>query len=128
MIKVAVGIIRNEGRVLLCQRKKTARYGLKWEFPGGKVENGEPIEECLRRELEEELGISATIGELYHRQRYEYPDSGIFDVFYYVVPFFSGDIRNRVFASWQWVPLHLLSSYDILEGNREIVVKLMEEL
>ncbi|MFI5251535.1 MAG: NUDIX domain-containing protein [Bacteroidota bacterium] len=127
MIKVAVGIIVKDGKALLCQRKKTMRYGLKWEFPGGKVENGEPLEECLRRELEEELGIAATIGPLYHRRQYEYPDSGIYDVFYYKVESYAGNIRNRVFEQCEWAPIESLVSYDILEGNRHVISMLMEE-
>jgi 8-oxo-dGTP diphosphatase len=127
MIKVAVGIIIDDGKVLLCQRKKSAPYGLKWEFPGGKVEDGEPVEECLRRELAEELGISAVIGQLYHRQHYLYPDSGTFDVFYYHVESFSGAIQNHVFESFEWVPVQSLTSYDILEGSRDVVNKLMQK-
>src|SRR5947207_124773 len=79
MIKVAVGIIFQKGttpelsRVLLCQRNQRSRYALKWEFPGGKLENNEPLEGCLRRELHEELGIDAEIGGLFHHQHYVYP-------------------------------------------------------
>ena len=130
MIKVAAGIIIADGgsfdskRVLLAQRKQSARYALKWEFPGGKLENNEPLEECLRRELREELGITAEIGSLFHHQHYVYPDSGSFDVFYYLVRRFSGEIVNHVFARWQWVPVGDLASFDILEGNRDVVLKL----
>src|SRR6266436_5879884 len=76
MIKVAVGIILRDGGspgsggVLLAQRKHSARYALRWEFPGGKLEDHEPLEECLRRELREELGISAEIGPLFHHQHH----------------------------------------------------------
>ncbi|MBI4547818.1 MAG: (deoxy)nucleoside triphosphate pyrophosphohydrolase [Ignavibacteriae bacterium] len=130
MITVTVGIIMNDGRVLLCQRKRSSRYGLKWEFPGGKLEHKEPMEECLKRELHEELGIRADIGSLFHRQHYVYPDSGSYDVFYYLVRRYSGEISNPAFggafAQLQWVPIGKLSSYDILEGNREAVQKLIE--
>lgn len=127
MIQVAVGIIINDGKVLLCQRKKTARYGLKWEFPGGKVESGEEIIVCLRRELHEELAIDAVIGDLYHQQHCLYPDSGTFDVFYYLVPAFKGEIVNHVFESYEWTPISNLGQYDILEGNTDVVQKLMSE-
>jgi 8-oxo-dGTP diphosphatase len=132
MIKVAVGIIlqngaaSGSGRVLLCQRTQTARYALKWEFPGGKLENNEPLEECLRRELREELGIAAEVGTLFHHQHFVYPDSGSFDVFYYFVKSFTGEIVNKVFARWQWVPLTELHQYDILEGNRDVIRRLAE--
>lgn len=127
MINVAVGIIIQENRVLLCQRKRTARYALKWEFPGGKVEAGEQIDECLKRELHEELGIDATIGELYYRQSYQYQDSGTFDVFYHMVHSYAGELINHVFESFQWVPINELTQFDILEGNRTVVQRLMEE-
>ena len=131
MVKVTVGIIIQPGavtpsRVLLCQRKKTSRYGLKWEFPGGKVEDAETVTDCLRRELREELNIEASIGELYHRQNYVYPDSGTFDVHYYIVLSFSGHLANRVFESVAWVPLNDLENFDILEGNKDVVQKLMK--
>ena len=127
MVDVAVGIIMHENRVLLCQRKRTARYGLKWEFPGGKVEPNESIESCLRRELYEELTIDATIGALYHRQHYVYPDSGTFDVYYYMVESYTGEIQNRVFESFSWVSIKDLLQYDILEGNKDVVEKLVKE-
>jgi 8-oxo-dGTP diphosphatase len=135
MIKVAVGIIIQNGLgtgttincVLLCQRKKSARYGLKWEFPGGKLEDGETPEDCLQRELREELSISARIGQLYHQQHYIYPDSGIFDVFYYKVDAFTGTMVNHVFESFEWTPIAKLLEYDILDGNREVAAKLVKE-
>jgi 8-oxo-dGTP diphosphatase len=132
MINVAVGILLREGpasgsrMVLLCQRKSSARYPLKWEFPGGKVEPNEHIDEALRRELHEELGISASIGTLYHQQLYTYPDNGTFDVHYYLVPHFTGELTNRVFESFAWVPIARLPEYDILEGNRDVVTKLID--
>ncbi|HLX13555.1 MAG TPA: NUDIX domain-containing protein [Bacteroidota bacterium] len=124
MIVVAVGLIIDNGKVLLCQRKKTARYALKWEFPGGKKEHGETIEDCLRRELREELEIDAEIGALYHRQGYNYSDSGSFDVHYYIVPSYRGEMKNHVFESIEWIPLSSLLSYDILEGNTDVARKL----
>lgn len=132
MITVAVGIIIKEDpspesrMVLLCQRKSTGRYPLKWEFPGGKLEPNERPEECLRRELFEELHITGTIGTLYYQQHYTYPDSGAYDVLYYLVPHFSGEMANRVFERFEWVPIARLPEYDILEGNRDVVTKLID--
>jgi len=132
MIHVAVGIIiQHNGApswpcVLLCQRKKAARYEFKWEFPGGKVENDENAMECLRRELSEELGISAEIGPLFHRQSAVYGDGGSFDVSYYLIEVFTGEIVNRVFETTRWVPVEELRSYDILTGNRDVVQRLIQ--
>lgn len=61
-IQVACAIIEKEGKVLSTQRSKSMSLPLKWEFPGGKINNGESLIECLKRELREELGIEAAIG------------------------------------------------------------------
>ena len=81
---------------------------------------------ALRRELHEELGIDASVGTLYHQQQYTYPDNGTFDVHYYLVPHFTGTLVNRVFESFAWVPIDRLPEYDILEGNRDVVTKLID--
>jgi 8-oxo-dGTP diphosphatase len=125
MIKVAVGILTNDSRLLLCQRTKSSRYPLKWEFPGGKIEPGETPDQGLKRELHEELSIDAEIGELFDQQHSFYPDSGAYDVYYYMVPSFSGRMINRVFETTAWVTPGDIAGYDILEGNREIVQKLI---
>jgi len=124
MIKVAVGIITLGSQVLVCQRKKSSRYPLKWEFPGGKFEDGESAEQCLRRELREELSIDANVGGEFFHQEWLYPDSGSFEVFYRVVPSFSGIIRNNVFEQIRWVHRAELTDIDMLDGNRDVVEKL----
>lgn len=127
MIKVAVGIITINSQVLVCQRKKTSRYALKWEFPGGKLENGESVEHCLRRELQEELSIDAIIGEEFFRQQWFYPDSGSFEVFYHRIPSYSGTIRNNVFEQILWAHFSELTRIDMLEGNREVISQLKSQ-
>ena len=124
-LPVVCALIERAGRVLLARRPAHKHLALKWEFPGGKVENGETIKDCLRRELLEELGIHADIGELFHRQQYVYPDSGTFDIFYHLVQSHSGTISNRAFSAIQWVPMNQLPQLDILEGNRDVVQKLL---
>jgi 8-oxo-dGTP diphosphatase len=54
---VAIGVVERDGRLLICRRKKLARFGGCWEFPGGKCEPGEMPSDCLRRELLEEVGL-----------------------------------------------------------------------
>ncbi len=125
MVTVAVGIIQQGGTVLLCLRPDGKPYARQWEFPGGKLEAGETPEECLRRELEEELGIHAQIGDLFHRQSHLYPDSGRFDVYYYIISSYAGTLTNHVFEELRWVPVAHLDSYDNLEGNRDVIRKLM---
>ncbi len=127
MIKVAVGILFHPSspgsapEVLLCQRRAGSKYALKWEFPGGKVEPGEEVEDCLVRELREELGITADEVTLFHRQQAVYPDSGHYEVWYFLVENSSGTPVNRVFNRIEWVPVDDLPEYDILEGNLDVV-------
>ncbi len=121
MVKVAVGIITINSQVLVCQRKKTSRYALKWEFPGGKLENGESVEHCLHRELLEELSINAVVGKEFFRQEWLYPDSGSFEVFYHLVPSYGGTIRNNVFEQIRWFNLSELARVDMLEGNKDAI-------
>jgi 8-oxo-dGTP diphosphatase len=132
MKQVAVGIIKRNGLVLACQRKSTAVYPLKWEFPGGKIEQGESPAQALARELHEELGIHALIGAEIHRQEWTYREwgpehDGSFRVHYFLVTEYAGDPVNRAFHDIRWVAASDLLTMDILEGNREVVVKLADE-
>lgn len=133
MKTVAVGILLDRGRVLACQRTATARYPLKWEFPGGKLEPGEEPQDTLRRELREELEIEPTALEEFHRQEWIYPEGvddprrdGAFRVFYFLVTGFRGTPVNRVFRDIRWVTPAELLAMDILEGNRDAVHRLLE--
>jgi 8-oxo-dGTP diphosphatase len=124
MKQVAVGILRKNGSVLVCQRKRGSRYELKWEFPGGKVEAGESFDQCLRREIREELSVEVQGIDEMEIQRSHYSDGGTFEVAYCFVNSFEGEPRNNVFEQVRWVTTEELNKLDILEGNREIVKKL----
>jgi mutator protein MutT len=127
MIKVAVGIIWSQGSILLCRRRRDVKYPFKWEFPGGKIEEGETAEKCLKRELAEELAIRATVGEEFHSQHTIYPDAGTFDVRYFIIHSYEGTLENRAFSEIRWVLPANLREYDVLEGNREVIRRLVEE-
>lgn len=127
MTRVAVGIIRKNGNILLCQRKKGSRYELKWEFPGGKVEPGESFLECLKRELEEELSIRVHSVDRMEFGTWHYNDGGVYEVAFCFISDFEGEPRNNVFAQIQWVKPPDLPAFDILEGNKDIVRELARE-
>src|SRR2546426_1113095 len=76
MKRVVAALILKNGKVLVCQRTRHQSMPLKWEFPGGKIEDGEQPRDALRRELEEELGIDAQIGEEVARIRHDYKNGG----------------------------------------------------
>lgn len=124
---VSAGILFSENSILVCQRKRTAPYPLQWEFPGGKIEQGETSAECLRRELQEELSINAVIGEVLHEQTWHYPNAGTFHITFHRVISFTGKLRNNVFEQFAWLPVSELSTLPLLEGNKP-VARLLQQL
>jgi 8-oxo-dGTP diphosphatase len=94
---------------------------LKWEFPGGKIEEGEQPRDALRRELEEELGIHATIGDEVARIQHEYPNGGMVELRFYLVREYAGEIENRIFRDMQWAEPKNLRGFDFLEADLTLV-------
>jgi 8-oxo-dGTP diphosphatase len=124
MTRVAVGVLQKGGKILACQRKKGSRYGLKWEFPGGKLEPGETILECLKRELFEELSLSVRDIDRVQTQSTFYEDGGMFEVAYCFVTQFTGEARNNAFEEIRWVTISELRALDNLKGNEAFVASL----
>jgi len=94
---VAAALIVRGGEVLICQRRPDQPMALQWEFPGGKIEAGESPEQALARELDEELGIQATIGPRIIRIRHNYRHGGAVDLEFFAVHEFAGELQNRIF-------------------------------
>ncbi|MGO8788174.1 MAG: (deoxy)nucleoside triphosphate pyrophosphohydrolase [Terriglobia bacterium] len=122
-ILVVAGIIQNGDRILICQRQRADAYGLQWEFPGGKVNEGETLPAALHRELEEELTIQAEVGGEVFRLRHHYPDRYVEVVFFAIVNF-DGEARNQVFEAIVWAPRAQLPQYHFLEADRELVTRI----
>ena len=124
-IMVTAGIILHGEKILICQRHRSDPYGLQWEFPGGKVRDSEELEASLRRELREELGIDASIGEEVYRLRHRYPDRYV-EVVFFRVDSYRGEPVNHVFEAIEWVPRRELARYNFLEADRELVDRIAE--
>ena len=120
LIPVAAGILVRDERILICQRHRSDRYGLQWEFPGGKVGSGETPDQALRRELEEELAIQAEIGPEVSRVRHLYPDRYV-EVVFFRVDSFAPEPRNQVFEAIAWAGRDELPAYRFLDADRELV-------
>jgi len=121
MITVTAGILTDGERVLICQRRAGSRFPLKWEFPGGKVEDGELPEACLRRELREELAIEAEVGPEIYRTDYCYPNGFAVRLLFFRILHYAGTPTNRAFERIEWARRADLTGYDFLEADRELV-------
>jgi 8-oxo-dGTP diphosphatase len=121
MKRVVAGLIVQNGKLLVCQRTRHQTMPLKWEFPGGKIEEREQPRDALRRELEEELGIEAAVGDEVVRIQHEYPNGGMVELRFFIVRAFKGEIENRIFKDIQWASPQDLPKYDFLEADLTLV-------
>lgn len=124
-LPVMAAIIQQGDRVLICQRKEGALAG-KWEFPGGKLENGETPEECLVREIQEELGITIRVGDIFQAVHSHY-DHGDFLVIGYLATHVAGEITLRVHSACAWVDCLHIDDYDLADANIPIAQTLKEK-
>jgi ADP-ribose pyrophosphatase len=118
---VAAALIMRGGEILIGQRRADQPMALQWEFPGGKIEQGESAEQALARELSEELGIRALIGAPVTRIRHNYRHGGAVDLQFFAVHEFSGEIDNQIYEQVRWVKLEELTGYEFLAADRELI-------
>ncbi len=123
-IRVVAGLMESNGKLLIAQRNRSHRDGLKWEFPGGKMEKGESAQAALVRELKEELGIEAEIGPELARYEYAYPDGITLLLIFLRVSGFRGSIGNGFFEQIRWEERNNLLQFDFLDGDRDFVRRL----
>ncbi len=102
VLLVAAGLILRDGNVLVGQRRKSDRHAMKWEFPGGKVEQGETPQQALVRELREELAIEASAGHEIARYSHSYPSGTTVQLLFYAVTEFTGTPDCRAFEQISW--------------------------
>jgi 8-oxo-dGTP diphosphatase len=124
MIAVTAAILVKDAKVFIAQRKANGRLPGKWEFPGGKVERGETPEESLKRELEEELDIDATIGQYMGDSIHRY-DFGTVRILFYRAFWEGEDIVSKDHQDVQWVSMDQLNEYDFAPADIPFVERLM---
>ncbi|MGB6485210.1 MAG: (deoxy)nucleoside triphosphate pyrophosphohydrolase [Candidatus Acidiferrales bacterium] len=122
---VVAAIIARDGCVLACQRSRRSKFALKWEFPGGKVQPGETPQAALERELNEELGVRARIGEEIFRTEHKYAQMReAVQLLFFEARVESSEVENRIFEKIEWVEPEKLTEMDFLEADRELIEKL----
>jgi mutator protein MutT len=126
MVRVTAAVIERDGKILITRRKKGGPFGQLWEFPGGKVEPGESCEECLKRELREELGIEARVGPYLCSSKHDYGHLKV-ELLAYRIENYSGTMRLTDHDEARWVTPEELHRFEFPEADRPILEKLQEE-
>lgn len=119
-VKVTCAIIIIEGKVLAVQRSATMRLPLKWEFPGGKIEELESAEDCIKREISEELGIEIGIEQKLTPSIFEYPTVTV-ELIPFVASICEGEITLKEHAQYLLLDKGQLSELDWAEADLPIL-------
>lgn len=120
MLEVTCAIICSDNKVLVTQRSSKMNLPLKWEFPGGKIHAGETPEECILREIREELGISIKITKKLTNSVFDYGDFKIC-LIPFVCDFGGGNIVLAEHAQYIWCKPELLHTFDWADADKSIV-------
>ena len=120
MLIVSAAVVERDGRVMVCQRLPEAHNGLKWEFPGGKLEPGETPEQALARELREELSIEVAVGRIVDAVLHRYPDREVL-VLFYRCSVVSGEPAPVDCNAIAWAKPEALPGFDFAGADAEFV-------
>ncbi len=125
--EVAAGILWNGSELLITRRHAGGHQGGRWEFPGGKRHEGESIAACLRRELREEIGVTAEVGELWRALTHIYPDRHV-SIYFYICRILRGTPRAIDVAEMRWIRPEALADLEFVEGDIPVLGDLIREL
>lgn len=125
VIEVAAGIVFRGGKLLITQRRPEDHLGGLWEFPGGKREAGETYEECLHRELMEELGIQVEIGQLFEELTHSYPEKTV-RLKFFSCRWSGGEPRVIGCHALAWIDRSELADYPFPAADARVLEQLRE--
>lgn len=123
MKQVTAAIILKDNKVLIAQRTPDDKLASKWEFPGGKIEPGETPQECLKREIREELDVDIEVSDFFGESIYAYHSRTI-KLMAFWCQWISGDLTLNVHSQIAWVNRHELDLYDFAPADIPLVEKL----
>jgi len=120
-IKVVGGIIIDKNKILIAQRSNQKEHPLKWEFPGGKIQENENPIEALKREIKEELSIDIKKSKFLLDYQYDYQDIKKIHLYFYKIDEYVGKVRNIEHNQLLWIQRNHLEKLDFLDGDRMII-------
>lgn len=123
-IRVVAGVIERGGRYLITQRRSSAVLPLLWEFPGGRVEEGETDAEALEREVSHRLGVHVTAGQLISFVTHPYEKYSV-DLYLYECELQSGEPHAVNVADFRWVPSSEFDRYEFTPADELSMSKLL---
>ena len=127
-MKVTAAIFRDGDKVLLMRRAVDQPLAGEWEYPGGKFEDGEDGPTCLRRELAEELGIDAQIGDLITIAKHTTDSGKVIELHTFEIKSYTGEIQLHVHDDMHWVPIPDLLSHPQLPADLIVSKTLAQNL
>ena len=122
-VEVSAGLIFHNGRLLITQRYAGAHLGGLWEFPGGKREAGETFEQCLARELREELGVEVSVGRVLESITHEYPEKTV-HLKFFLCRLRAGEPQPLGCPAFKWVSQGELKNHDFPAADARLLKKL----
>jgi 8-oxo-dGTP diphosphatase len=125
IVEVAAALIFHHGKLLITQRQAGAHLGGLWEFPGGKRKAHETFEQCLIRELREELGIEVSVGRLVESLTHEYPERTV-HLRFFLCRWEAGELRPLGCPAFKWVSVEELGDHEFPAADARLVAKLRE--
>lgn len=123
---VAAAVIRQDGKVMICRRMEGDSGGGLWEFPGGKREDGETLEQCVVREIREELGAGVRVGELIATIPAEWKGRALL-LHFFDATIVSGEPTPIEVAKIEWVEPARLADFEFLPSNEPLIRRLQPD-
>jgi 8-oxo-dGTP diphosphatase len=123
LVDVSAALIFRHGKLLIAQRHKDSHLGGLWEFPGGKREAEETDEECLAREIREELGVEISVGELFEEITHDYPERTV-QLKFFLCRLVSGEPEPLGCAAFKWIGKNELADYPFPAADARLLEKL----